>query len=130
MDAYMLNMKEIIHNTKESLAKKKGFISTTFLVVMCSLMSLILAKSNYIEVADNIYQQLEQYQDTFNMEAKVLNYVKCCLARNEELVDFYVDGIDVRVSNNNSGYSLYFDNYVIDIEVYEKQIVNFSFSQN
>ena len=118
-------MKEIINNMKESLASKKGFISTTFLLVMCSMITVILAKSDYLYTGNSVYSNLREAEDIFEKEAYILHYTKCALLRNETLDDFYTNGIYVNVYENTNGYDLYFDDYRLRIEVYEKQIVDF-----
>lgn len=84
-----------------------------------------MAKSDYIYKANTIYSDLKEMNDFFYMESQVINYVKCLLLRNEEIEDFNVAGIDVLVYSTDSGYELCFDDYVIEIEVCDKQIVNF-----
>lgn len=96
---------------------------------MCSLMSVIAAKSDYIYSANTIYSNLRKNEETFAKEAYVLSYVKCALLRNEELDDFYINGISVAVSNISGGYNLRFSSYSMDIEVSDKQIIDFSVVQ-
>ncbi|MBR5341334.1 MAG: hypothetical protein IK151_05345 [Erysipelotrichaceae bacterium] len=89
-------------------------------------MSLIAAKSDYIMKADIVYQNLQEYEEIFESEALVINHLKCLLLREEDIDDFNVEGINVNVYNSSDGYQLFFENYVMEVSVYEKQIVSFS----
>ena len=111
---------------KELSPRTKGFISTAFLIVMCTMMSLIAAKADYIYKADIVYKKLEEFEELFEVEAHVLNYAKCVLVKEMELDDYSTGGVYVSVYNSQNGYDLYFLDYVMEIDVYEKQIVNFS----
>lgn len=119
----MWYMKGATKNMKEYYVVKKGFISTTFLIVMCSIAMIITAKSDYIVKANEVYYNLIQYEELFNMEAKIIDYAKCALLRNETLDDFYIDNCLVEVFDYGDEYILYFDNYKMAIEVYNKQII-------
>lgn len=92
---------------------------------MCTMMTVILAKSDYLKTANDVYYNLQENEKIFESEAIVLNYIKCMIIRNEEIDDFYVDGIYVNVYENSNGYELYFEDYVMNIDVYDKQIINF-----
>ena len=96
---------------------------------MCSLVSVIALKSDYIYKANTIYSNLKEYEQIYYKEAFVLNYAKCCLVQNVELSDYYVNGINVSVFKNNNGYDLFFDGYKISIYLYEKQIIDYYFSK-
>ena len=72
------------------------------------------------------YANLQDHEQAFEMEAQVLSYVKCALLRNEDLDDFYIYGSVVSVYQTSNGYELYFDDYKMNIDVYDKQIVDFS----
>ena len=89
-------------------------------------MSLIAAKADYIYKADTIFKKLEEYEELFEAEAQVLTYAKCSLIREDTLDDFVVSGIYVSVYNSADGYDLYFLDYIMEINVYDKQIVNFT----
>ena len=86
-------------------------------------MSLIVAKSEYIYSANSVYSSLREYVGIYKKEAYIINYLKCALLRNEDIGDFYFDDCYVDVNKNSDGYDLYFDNYVMNIEVYDKQII-------
>ena len=89
------------------------------------MICLIAAKSDYITKADMAYANLEKFEEVFEAEAKVIDHFKCLLARDEEIEDFYVDGIYVAVYQNNEGYELHFLDYRMSLSVYEKQIIAF-----
>ena len=88
------------------------------------MMSVIIAKNEYIICANKAYANLKEYEDILEKEISVISYVKCCLLRNETLQDFYINGIAVTVYGDNDSYDLYFDDYRLKIDVYDKQIVN------
>ena len=90
------------------------------------MMSLIAAKADYVYKADTVYKKLEEFEELFETETHILTYAKCTLVKEMELDDFSAGGVYVSVYNSRNGYDLYFMNYVMEIDVYEKQIVNFS----
>ena len=90
------------------------------------MMSLIAAKADYIYKADTIYKELEEFEELFETEAHVLTYAKCALMKEDSLDDFVVSGIYVSVYNSSNDYDLYFLDYLMEIDVYDKQIVNFN----
>lgn len=89
------------------------------------MMSLIVIKNDYIFKANNIYINLREYEDIFEKEAKVIGHAKCYILQNDDLDDYMVDGIYVSVYNTSNGYKLVFDEYVMELEVYDRQIVDF-----
>lgn len=92
---------------------------------MCSLLSVIAVKSDYLYKANEVYYNLQEYEEVFNLEAQILSYIKCVLLRNEQLEDFVTNDCYVTVYETTNGYELLFDNYVMDIDVYDKQIIDF-----
>ena len=89
------------------------------------MMSLIAAKADYVYKADSVYRRLEEFEELFAIEAQILTYAKCVLIKDDELDDFTAAGTYVSVYNDSNGYDLYFMDYIMEIDVYEKQIVNF-----
>ena len=89
------------------------------------MISLIALKSDYILKADQVYRNLEEYEEIFEAEAKVIDTFKCMLARNEEIADFCRDGICVSVYRTGNDYELFFLDYEMSVFVYEKQIIDF-----
>ena len=89
------------------------------------MISLIASKSDYIIKADQVYRNLEEYEEIFEAEAEVIDTFKCMLARNEEISDFCADGICVSVYRNGNDYELFFLDYEMSVSVYEKQIIDF-----
>lgn len=73
-----------------------------------------------------VYDNLKEFAEAFQAEAKIINYVKCCLVSNIPLEDFTIDGISVSVYYNSSGYNLFFQNYQMEIHVYKRQIIDYS----
>ena len=93
------------------------------------MMTLIAMKNDYIYKANNVYINLKEYEDIFEIEASVLSYAKCYLIHNDELDDFIVNGIYVNVYGSNSSYELYFYDYYMHIEVYDRQIIDYYFER-
>lgn len=89
-------------------------------------MTVIAIKADNIYCSNETLVNLRDYEKSFTYEALVINYVKCVLMKNEELDDFFIDGISVNVYRNNYGYDLYFEDYKLELTVYGKQIVDFS----
>lgn len=96
---------------------------------MCSILTLILAKSDYIKTANTVLFNLSEYEDSFEKLANVLNYAKCTLVRNEELDDFYTNGIYVSCYSKGNSYDLYYDDYKLTIEVYDNKIIDYDLSR-
>ena len=90
------------------------------------MMSLIAAKADYVYKADTVYKKLEDFEELFEIEAHILAYVKCVLVKDMELDDFSERGVYVSVYNSSNGYDLYFMDYVMEVDVYENQVVNFN----
>lgn len=88
-------------------------------------MSVVSLKSDYIFKANSVYSNLLEVEEQFEKQAYVLSYVKCILLREEELEDFYINGISVSVYQTSNGYELYYEGKTLDIEVYNKQIIDF-----
>ena len=74
------------------------------------------------------FVNLIKHEEIFDIEVQIMSYVKCALLRNEELDDFYINGNTVSVYHTSNGYELYFDDYKIDVDVYDKQIIDFKVS--
>lgn len=86
---------------------------------------MISMKSDYISAADGVYWNLRENEKTFAKEAAVISHVKCALMQGKQLEDFHVNGIYVRVFGDNGVYELCYEEYRLEIYVYEKQIVDF-----
>ena len=94
------------------------------------MISLIAMKSDYIIKADQVYANLEKFEEVFEAEAIVIDRVKCLLARNEEIDDFCSEGICVNVYRKGNCYELFFLDYQMSLLVCEKQIIDFSVVKN
>ena len=114
---------EKTNNTKDQ-SSNKGFISTSFLIVLLMMMNLIFNKIDYIISANTIYNRFRQSQDSFYKQALIIEKAKCMLLQDDNLENFYVDGCFVSVYSYGNRYGLYFDNYCIEIDVYERQIIS------
>ena len=88
-------------------------------------MMIVGMKSDYILCANQVYSNIKQAELLFEQEAYVLSYAKCALLRNEELDDFNIKGINVSVYNTGNGYELCFNGHTIEIEVYDKLVIDF-----
>ena len=92
-------------------------------------MSLILAKSNYIIKANETYLNLKEYEKLFEKEALVISHIKCALLQEVAIEDYYAGNIYVSVHECADGYDLYFDGYMMHLEVVDKQIVDYVLSR-
>lgn len=117
-----------IRETEEDMngsLRGKGFISLTFLIVLSLVMSIMAAKIDHLNKANEVYLNLKESENVFEKEARVITKAKCILLKEQGLTDFSAGNMDVRVYRNRDGYELYFDGYVLVLAVYEKQIVDF-----
>ena len=96
---------------------------------MCAMMTIVNMKSDYIKNADEIYFQLRSYETKFEMQAKIINEVKCLLASRKNIDDFTIDGVNVLVYKKADNYVLYYLNYEMVLYVYDNQIIDYSISQ-
>ncbi len=106
------------------LAKKKGFISTTFLIIMINCLLVIAYVSDYIISANNIYFRLEEFKTDFAYEAKIINKAKCLLANNM-LEDFYVDNNLISVYEDGDTYILNAGNFNIILNILNSMIISY-----
>lgn len=88
-------------------------------------MAMIALKADYIYSANTVFSNLQDYQEIFEIEANIIDYCKCLLVQGESLSDFYMCGQDILVYESSDGYDLYFDEYKLRLDVYDKQIVGF-----
>ena len=123
----MCVMKETTKDMKDQFANK-GFISTSFLIVLLIMMSIVFLKIDMIIGANTIYDRLKSFQDVYKKESAVIEYAKCMLLHDGYIEDFYIDGISVDVYQYHDSYSLYFDDYCIDIDTYERKIISLNLS--
>ena len=92
-------------------------------------MMIVSLKSEYIYNANNVYINLREYENIFEIESKIIGYIKCYLIQNDNLEDFIIDNRYVSVYKNGNSYELYFDDYVMNIDTYERQIIDYSLSK-
>ena len=117
-----------IRETEEDMngsLRGKGFISLTFLIVLSLVMSIMAAKIDHLNKANEVYLNLKEFENVFEKEERVITKAKCILLKEQELTEFSAGNMYVRVYRNRDGYELYFDGYVLVLAVYEKQIVDF-----
>lgn len=93
-------------------------------------MALIALKADYIYKANSIYKKLQDFEDVFEIEANIINYAKCVIVHDEPLTDFGVMGVYVSVYETSKGYDLYYLDYIMNLNVYDRQIIDFSISRN
>lgn len=93
---------------------------------MCFMMGIVTAKTDYIIKTKNTLINLKNFEESFSDETKVIWRAKCLLMQNEELDDYYVDGIYVSVYRTSSGYNLKYMGYNVDLTVYDKQIIDYT----
>ena len=106
------------------LARRKGFISTTFLIIMTNCLLVIAYVSSYIITSNDIYLRLEEFKNDFAYEAKIINEAKCLLANNM-LEDFYVDDNLISVYEDGNTYILYAENFNIVLNTLDSLILSY-----
>ena len=85
-----------------------------------------MVKTDYIIKSKTALLNLQEFQDHFSLEAKVIWHAKCILMQNEDLDNYYVDGVYVNVDNINGGYQLRYLDYIVDITVFDKMIIDYT----
>ena len=83
-------------------------------------------KTDYIIKTKEALYNLAQYENDFELEAKIIWRIKCLLMQREEIDGFYVDGVYVNVHKTSEGYQAYYRNITMNLTVYNKQIVAYS----
>lgn len=86
-------------------------------------------KSDYLSSANEVYYNLKTYEDDFDIQTKVITTFKCMLLRNEEIKDFIIDGIYVNVYDNENNAILYFNDYILRVDISDKQIIDYDISK-
>lgn len=94
---------------------------------MMTMITLILAKSDYIYTANSVYINLDESDTNFADRVKVISYFKTILLLNEEILDFSIDGIYVDVEEYDGGYYLSFNNELLNISVIDRVIVDYEY---
>ena len=93
------------------------------------MMMLVVCKSEYIYNGNNVLSNLRKYEDIFELQSRIIGHAKCYLLQDDNLEDFMVDGIYVSVYRHSNSYELYFDDYVMSIDTYDRQIMDYSLSR-
>lgn len=88
-------------------------------------MTILVSKLDYISKINNVYANLNEFIDSFADEAMIINHVKCILLQNEELDSFNVNGLDVEVYKQNDGYTLFFADKQMNIDVYDNMVIDY-----
>lgn len=78
--------------------------------------------AEYVITANNVYISLDEFYDSFTIEAKIINEAKCIVANNDKLENFYIDEGLVSVKEGGNGYLLYFNNLVLEVETQDNMI--------
>lgn len=97
----------------------------SFLVAMMSICSIVMSKADFITKTNKVYENLISFEDNFENEALILNYVKCVLLHYEDISDFTVNGVYVSVYVDSNGYDLFYENKRMHLEVYDRQIIDY-----
>lgn len=92
-----------------------------------SMMSLIIVKADFIYKSNNVYSNLNDVEDDYEIKFKVINYLKCYLLQNRFLDSFAIDGIYVDVSKDEDDYYVVFDDYVLYISSADGEIIDYKF---
>lgn len=81
--------------------------------------------SEYIISADKVYILLNEAIDDFAREAKLIDEAKCYLVNYGNLDDFEYYG--AYAYETGRGYNLIYNGQVINLEIEDKMIVDYSF---
>ena len=82
--------------------------------------------ADYIINANKVYVLLQDSIDDFAIEAKIIDEAKCYLVNYGNLDDFDYDG--AYTYETGKGYMLIYNGLVINLEIEDKMIVDYSFS--
>lgn len=93
------------------------------------MSSAILAKSSYIYSANNVYSNLKENEEEFYYEGLVVSYIKCQIAKGNLIEDFNIGGIEVVVEQCDDEYDIYYLDYILNINVEDKMIIDFFVSK-
>lgn len=88
-------------------------------------MGIILAKTDYIISSKNTLINIKEFEESFSLEAEIIWHVRCLLMQNEEPSGFYAGTVYADVHKTDSGYTVYYNGLIMNIEVYEKQITDY-----
>ena len=89
----------------------------------------MIYQSDYLKTTSDVLTNLNEFKDIFELEATIINYVKCQILLNDDLSDFNIAGYDVKVFKYNDRYDLYFSFYKITIFVYDRMIIDFQMNK-
>ena len=84
-------------------------------------------KSDFISKSNEVYINLIEVEDKYEIEYKVINYIKCYLLQNRDLESFDIDGISVEVSKDNDDYFILFNDQVLYISTLDGEIIDYKF---
>lgn len=81
--------------------------------------------SEFIINSNSIYILLKESIDDFKQEAKIIDEAKCYLINNKNLDDFNYDG--AYTYETGVGYCLIYNDLIINLEVEDGMITDYSF---
>ena len=94
------------------------------MLLVLSLMNLI---SDYLLNANQIYADLLAYNADFKMEVAIIAQAGCQLLENDDIEDFYLDGVYVNVEKNDNSYLLTCADLKLRIETQQRMITYYSY---
>ena len=93
---------------------------------MMSSLTIIVTMADYIINANKVYIMLKESIDEFDKEARIIDEAKCYLVNYENLDNFNYDG--AYTYETGRGYMLIYNGLVINLEIEEKMISDYSFN--
>lgn len=81
-----------------------------------------MAMSDYLITSNSIYNDLDEYIDSFNDEATLINYLKCEYINTGNLQSTELNGDSIEVYNNGSEYDVYYKGMGFHLECDDKMI--------
>lgn len=82
--------------------------------------------NDYIYKSVEVFNNINESYDDFCVEARVIEYVKCCLINNQELDDFYVDSVYVSADKNGDDLYLDYDDVCLKVETVDNLIYDYN----
>lgn len=92
---------------------------------MTSSISLIIAMSDYIVNANNIFIKLKEYLESFEKEAMIIDEAKCYLINFDTLEGFEYLGSYAYSSGDT--YYISYDGLTLKLDTYDGMILNYSY---
>ena len=92
---------------------------------MMSSLSLILVMSEYLITCNSIYSELEDFIDSFEQEAEVLNAAKCILLNNGKISDMQLSQGTAYVEDLGGTCRIRYNSLEMIVEISDRMISDY-----